>query len=472
MKDTLRIAVLGVFAATGATLGILVALELNDHSSIKPSLETAGMPADIPWDLPDASGQDEVLPPPLGEAAPLESYAVADSASTAPPARTEAWDAVSRSEAAPSAAWSDPDVATPAGFAGDADPAVWQASAEPNPAIASIDTNPSDATDFTSGAYLPPPAWESESAATGHAELEADTNRCSTAAPTTDESGGAAAATDAPPCGTTDDRDCGSVPEPHPTPSPPAPSKASSPTAQQTVVVRDSETDAPIASIRMEGEVCQDVAVRIVQIPVPVAAKADVQRVSYQADMSAAQPQAPVKAAEPQSLPSPARTPARAEQSSQQRTASPVARQAVDATATTPSVTRSKTSLAVASTPRTPTPEEVIVNAGDSVLDQAAALIEADQVPLALELLQVAAPIYGHQALYHELMGEALLRTGEVTTAHRALEKSLHLDKRSARANYLMGLILLQQGQQNRGEHYLMQAHDLDPRYAIRPSQN
>ena len=99
------------------------------------------------------------------------------------------------------------------------------------------------------------------------------------------------------------------------------------------------------------------------------------------------------------------------------------------------------------------------------IAERALTMMRDGQYRRTVEMLSQLVSDYGQSAQLFSLLGEAYYHCGEHQAAEVSLARSLELYRNDARTNYFMGCTFRALGNRQRGQHYLLQAHHLDPMY-------
>ncbi len=99
------------------------------------------------------------------------------------------------------------------------------------------------------------------------------------------------------------------------------------------------------------------------------------------------------------------------------------------------------------------------------IAEHAQTMMRDGQYGRTVEMLSQLVSDHGQSAQLFSLLGEAYYHCGEHQAAEVSLNRSLELYRNDARTNYFMGCTLRALGNRRRGQHYLLQAHHLDPMY-------
>jgi tetratricopeptide (TPR) repeat protein len=99
------------------------------------------------------------------------------------------------------------------------------------------------------------------------------------------------------------------------------------------------------------------------------------------------------------------------------------------------------------------------------IAERAMNLMREGEYRRTVNMLSQLVTEHNRSAQMFQLLGEAYYHCDQIQAAEVSLKLSLQLYKNDARANYFMGCTLQKLGDRQRGLHYLLQAHDLDPMY-------
>lgn len=99
------------------------------------------------------------------------------------------------------------------------------------------------------------------------------------------------------------------------------------------------------------------------------------------------------------------------------------------------------------------------------IAERALTMMQGGQYRRTVEMLSQLVSDHGQSAQLFALLGEAYYHCGEYEAAEVSLTRSLEIYRNDARTNYFMGCTFRALGNRQRGQHYLLQAHHLDPMY-------
>jgi hypothetical protein len=99
------------------------------------------------------------------------------------------------------------------------------------------------------------------------------------------------------------------------------------------------------------------------------------------------------------------------------------------------------------------------------IAERALTMMQEGHYRKTVEMLSQLVSDHGQSAQLFALLGEAYYHCDEYRAAEISLIRSLELYRNDARTNYFMGCTFRALGNRQRGQHYLLQAHHLDPMY-------